>query len=311
MAKADIHEETNSAAGPAVDGAQVNDAAAPRVSDGAASTETAPVQVVTLFGASSEPPATPSVASRFTRLGRKPILNPSADERPIPSVLAAQRRASGNTPANTAITTRMVSLDLDGRLRDSPVPHTAYLRFQVVEGRRQLANECRQQREALMVEKVAQEAEWMASGRERVAERLSRQKATRKLQDKLRRRRCEAGQALRTEHAKSRELLHTRQEELRREMRERVQEANARDARLDAAELAVDERERSDGLRQRIELERHAEEVRSRQRAVNKEIVGQIRARNRCPRERFPHPQHRPAYPCVTVSHSRNQLCSS
>ena len=112
-------------------------------------------------------------------------------------------------------------------LRETPLPQVAYLRFREAEENRQHADVARAEREALKLLREEQSAAVIAQGRERVAERLARQNTTRKLREKMIKRRSKEVRKLRDETQAGNEKIAERQNSYREEVRKRVAEQSA------------------------------------------------------------------------------------
>jgi len=165
-------------------------------------------------------------------------------------------------------------------LRETPLPQVAYLRFREAEENRQHADVARAEREALKLLREEQSAAVIAQGRERVAERLARQNTTRKLREKLIKRRSKEVRKLRDETQAGNEKIAERQNSYREEVRKRVAEQSAFEQRLEAAEAKADAEMRKETAREREEAVREATARNNffleKRRAIAKEIREQL-----------------------------------
>ena len=162
-------------------------------------------------------------------------------------------------------------------VRETALPQTAYLRFRTAEDNRQHADVGRAEREALLTLKEERAASWIAQGRAQVNEGLLRQKRSRRLRNELVRRRNHQARELRVETEVKEQELAERQEQVRDEMRKRVLEASALDARLDEVEDNAAEEVRKEATRSRAELAKAAADVRERHQAKRRDAVKELR----------------------------------
>ena len=161
--------------------------------------------------------------------------------------------------------------------RETPLPQSAYLRFRVAEDNHALAELARAEREALLLLKEERSASHEALGRERVQERIDSKKRSRKLRKELVRERAKTVRALRDAEKSAEQLLTERESKYYEEMRKRVLEASALDAKLDASEEKDQESARKAGTQRKQEVARQIAETRQHQFQRRRGIVQEIR----------------------------------
>lgn len=237
---------------------------------------------------------------------RSGLLASSVDARIAPSVAeqmaaaqerekAAAEQAEEHQRQQSNLRKQMGLLSVDeGRAkshldRDTPLPQTAYLRFRVTEDNRQMADLGRAEHEALLLLKEEQASAWVEHGKERVQERVMRQKRCRKLQKSLMKQRGRTVRQVREAEDAHEKLLAARRAEFHAEMRKRVLEASALDAKLDASEEKVAASQREEGTRERAEVTAACSEARAQQLAKRRGMAERNYLMAKEIREQIPH----------------------
>jgi len=157
------------------------------------------------------------------------------------------------------------------------VPLATFRKFEVSEENLKLGETMRYDRfqKRQLVEEHNQQH--ISRGQQQALERKQREERNRQLQHSLSQRNQRTGKSIRNQEARWELERERRQAEYEQRMRERVDEAKALDARLDASEAAQDARERAEGTASRMAVAHALEKVRTRDLSVRRQLSARVR----------------------------------
>ena len=140
--------------------------------------------------------------------------------------------------------------------RDTDVWRANFLKFEVEMGNKETSRQIRDAKVFLHQRREENAKQWRAEGQVHARERQQRQKRLRKLANEVRKLNRTKVRSVHEENAKLQLASEERNRRLRDAARMRVLEASQLDSRLDAAEAALQAREREEGTKQRLHVAR-------------------------------------------------------
>lgn len=201
----------------------------------------------------------------------------AAVERRRRTAEAAQRRAEDEEARKVAFG-RHDDFEALDHLRESSLPATAFGRFLVVEQNRQLGHVEREERQELLLIKDENAAVWSERGRERVRERIMRDKRSSRLKKEMQERSRDQARAAKKMQEAGRRLLNERQRDFEDEMRMRVLDQKAEHAALKADTAAQAEQRRREGADSREECAKAVAAMRRRLRRDKQHVTSHMRS---------------------------------